>query len=102
MNLENFIKEIEEIGFEQIKGCLDFCREDMYYFKYVTIRIHPELSVVYILGRLYLNGIEYNEVKTFSFFELGMILEQLRMNIKEYIPFLCRQLSRELLYDIIN
>ena len=102
MIIKEIIKDIEDLGFEQIKGCLSFRREDMYNFKYVIIRIYPELSEVWFLGRLYLNGIEYNEAKVFSFSELETVSEQLRMNIKEYIPFLCRRLSKELLYDIIN
>lgn len=97
MNLEELIKGIKELDFKQIEGHLSFHREDVFLFKEVTIRIYPEFKEVHFLGRLYLNGRKYEDKSIHSFYEL----EYLRMDIKNFVLFVFKGLSKDLLHDII-
>ena len=101
MNLEELIKDIKELGFKQIEGCLSFHREDIFHFKETTIRIHPEFKEVCFLGKLYLNGREYRIKTSYSFYELELSLEHLRMDIKNFVLFVFKRLSKDLLHDIM-
>lgn len=101
MNLEELIKGIKELDFKQIEGHLSFYREDVFHFKEVTIRIYPEFKEVHFLGKLYLNDRKYEDKSIYSFYELELSLEYLRMDIKNFVLFVFKGLSKELLYDII-
>lgn len=97
MNLEELIKVIKELDFKQIEGHLSFYREDVFLFKEVVIRIYPEFKEVHFLGKLYLNGREYRDKTIHSFHEL----EHIRMDIKNFVLFVFKGLSKNLLYDIM-
>ena len=101
MNLEELIKDIKELDFKQIEGHLSFYRKDVFHFKETTIRIYPEFKEVCFLGKLYLNGREYRIKTSYSFYELELSLEHLRMDIKNFVLFVFKGLSKDLLHDIM-
>ena len=63
--------------------------------------IDVDYTEVCFLGKLYLNGREYRIKTSYSFYKLELSLEHLRMDIKNFVLFVFKGLSKDLLHDIM-